>query len=85
MRKRARMRRTRRGMRGVGPLGFPWFDHGVIFVLTLGIGSPLAVMWLLSPRGEWHKIALAVTTYLVCIGTGYLILWLSRWLSRMYG
>jgi len=78
--------RAKSPMGGGGPLGFPWFDHAVILVLTLGIGSPLAGMWLLSHRGEWHKIALAVTTYLVCIGTGYLILFLSRWLSRwMYG
>lgn len=79
MRKRARMRRTRRG---TGPLGFPWFDHGVMLTGTLAVGSPLAVVWLMRSGGEWDKVALAMTPYAVCIGTGYLGLLLARWVSR---
>lgn len=67
----------------MGPLGFPWFDHAVVFITTLGIGSPLALIWLLSSRSEEYKIVLFGATYLIGFGTGYLILFLSRWLLRL--
>ena len=71
MRKRAR-----------SPIDSPWFNHIVIFVLSVGLGLPLTIGLLMSAGKDAGKIAFSLSPFLTCIFTGYLILLLNRWLSR---
>lgn len=83
------MRRERstamRRKRTKSPLESPWFNHAVVIIGSLGVGLPVTILLLLdiikdpAPLAP-GKIAIAVSPFLTCIATGYLILLLSYWL-----
>ena len=64
------------------PIESPWFHHAVILIASVGVGLPLTIALLMSAGKDAGKIAFALTPFLTCIFTGYLIILVGRWLSR---
>ena len=65
------------------PMESPWFSRAVVFIASTTT-LPLTIALLLNSDGEWKKVAIAVSPFLVAIVGGYLGLWLSNRLLRLF-
>ena len=65
------------------PMGSPWYSRAVVFIASTTV-LPLTVALFLNSNYEWGKMAIAVSPFLVAIVGGYLGLWLSNRLVRLF-
>ena len=65
------------------PMGFPWYSRAVVFIASTTV-LPLTAALLLNSNGKLEKMAIAVSPFLVAIVGGYLGLWVSNRLVRLF-
>ena len=61
----------------------PWFGRIVVLIASTTT-LPLTIALLLETGGEWQKIAIALSPFLVALGGGFLGLGLINLLLRLF-